>query len=237
MPFPNNSYCYNHHNDYLICMGPGVCKPQGQVSFMNKLLECKIWLHLIEVLALSRPEPMASVVFPNEVLTENEDTWIWLVDSCVQYYSTFQKLISALGMLNNSVAIHEQQWGWGFLLHVPLMLSGGLAWIRIDRHFGLPWWTGTWKEQDTYKEETHRFCEWVNYSRNRRSISFPIEHRSNEQGTLAIRWYDILLYPEQYPTQCGWLLSCGLPGYLHNQLIWLIYLEHASMSCNQKNLI
>lgn len=78
-PFPNNSYHYCH-NDYSICMGPGLHKLQGQASVMSKLLKYQFWLHLIDVLSFSRTEPMAGLVFPREVLTENEYMPIWLID-------------------------------------------------------------------------------------------------------------------------------------------------------------
>ena len=81
---------------------------------------------------------MASLVSPSEVLTDNEYIWIWLIDSCVQYYSTSQKLISALWILKNSVDFPERHTARiGFLLYISLILKGGLAWIRIYKHFGL----------------------------------------------------------------------------------------------------
>lgn len=184
---PNNSYCYHPLNDYMICMGPGLHKPQGQVIFTSRLPECKIWLHLIEALSLSRPEPMASLVFSNEVLTENEYIWIWLIDSCVQYYSTFRKLIWALWILHNSVDIPEQQWGWGFLLHIlPRLRRVGLDQDWQTLWFGLM--STPLERAFLYKKLTWRFCQWIHGNRNKRSAIFSVEHRSKEQGTLAIRW-------------------------------------------------
>lgn len=214
---PNNSYCCHPLNDYMICMGPGLHKPQGQVIFTSRLPECKIWLHLIEALSLSRPEPMASLVFSNEVLTENEYIWIWLIDSCVQYYSTFRKLIWALWILHNSVDIPEQQWGWGFLLHIlPRLRRVGLDqdWQTLC----LAWWAGPWKERFFTKN-------WHGDSVNEFLVTDIRDQPSSRWNTGVKNKEhlpsddDVFLCPERHPMWCGWLFPSWLSVYLHNQLI------------------